>query len=160
MDSGGALGYRWSMALQQVRDLLARTIEYHRKAAGYYAGMGAHADKEAVRLVTEYLAGHELVLVRILEDFLTRGEHEVCRTWIQNDPDYHMERILDGLSIDEAVDAKEIIETAVELNRRLIEYFRRMKEISPNERVEELFWSLEAHELDEQKRLSAMYCEL
>lgn len=148
------------MALRQVSDLLARTIEYHRKAAGYYAGMGAHADKEAVRLVTEYLAGHELVLVKILEDFLARGEHEVCRTWLQSDPDYHMERILDGLRIDRAVDASEIIDTAVELNRRLIEYFRRLGSVAPNKRVAELFWSLEEHELGEQKRLSAMSCEV
>jgi len=148
------------MPLRQVSELLARTIEYHRKAAGYYAGMGAHANKEAVRLVTEYLAGHELDLVKRLEDFLSRGGHEVCRTWLQSDPDYHMERILDGLQVDRAVDAAEIIETAVELNRRLIEYFRRMRSISPNKHVEELFWSLEAHELDEQRRLSAMACEV
>jgi len=148
------------MPFQQVRDLLARTVEYHRKAADYYAGMGAHSDKQAVHLVTEYLAGHELVLVRMIEGFLARGEHDVCKTWLQTDPDYHMERVLDGLNVDRAVDAREIIETAVELNRRLIKYFHRMKEISPNEQVGELFWSLEAHELDEQKRLSAMYSEV
>ena len=67
---GGEGRLVFSMAIRQVRELLKRTIAYHKRACAYYASLGAHSRREAVRLVTEYLAGHEAVLARTLEDFI------------------------------------------------------------------------------------------
>lgn len=142
------------MPFSQVKDLLKRTADYHRRASLYYKRMEHGSKKEAVRLVAAYLADQEKFLERELKHFLQDNKEGLNVQWVQYEPSYHLERVLEDLRVDPEAGVEDFMCTALELNRRLITFFHRMAEMAPTDEIRSCFQRLEENEVQAQKKLA------
>lgn len=142
------------MPFSQIKDLLRRTADYHRRASVYYKGMEHGSKKEAVRLVAAYLADQERFLEREMKRFLENDKEGLNVQWVQYEPAYDLERVLDGLCVDPEAEVEEFASTALELNRRLITFFHRMAKMAPSDEIRSCFQRLEENEVQAQRKLA------
>ncbi|MFH2202262.1 MAG: hypothetical protein ABIJ96_04030 [Elusimicrobiota bacterium] len=138
------------MPFTQVSDILGRTQKYHHQLAVYYRKIRRTTDRELVRLLADDLSKRQRFLGRQLKLF----RKPVKDSWMQYDPSYDLERVINELDPRKKQELEDLFDAGIELNRRLIKYYCRVAEIAPTTEMKELFKALERYQLEGQRALA------
>jgi rubrerythrin len=142
------------MPYVQVNNLLERAIEFHGMLTKFYSKIDNESEKESVKLLVNYMARHEAILKEQLEKITVEERKQLTEEWLPYVPESAEKRCFEGLEIDKDSTVDDVINTGVRLNQCLIDFYRRLAEISPSEELTALFSSLEAMEIYEKTILS------
>ncbi len=69
------------MKVETLKDVLEWTKSTHRNLSQCLALCSEHHDSERVRMLLNYLSGHENVLITVLQGFIDESSSKVLSTW-------------------------------------------------------------------------------
>ncbi|MFQ5952817.1 MAG: hypothetical protein ACE5JK_05365 [Candidatus Omnitrophota bacterium] len=144
------------MAFLQVKDILKRAVEFHKKLIDFYSKIENVSEKESVKLLVDYMARHESILKDELSKISTEQEQQLLNEWVKYDLELVACRCFESLKIDKNSSVDDVIDAGLELNQCLIDYYHHMSEIAAMEDMKALFANLEVMEIAEKKKLARM----
>lgn len=130
------------MSYQQVHEILDRIRSAHRRMRDELERARSGADDDRTRRVLEALRQDEQAMNLALGQYQRQDGASPLSTWIQYVPDEETGRLLDEARFTEHMDPDDVLELKVEIDRSLVDLYRRLSEQSSASRVNELFDSL------------------
>ncbi len=130
------------MGLERTRDVLDKARAFHRELSAFYRRMEDRADRERVKLLLDYLSGHERKMEERLAQFEETAARRILDTWYKYAPGDEIREALKLVRVEEGMTAPEIICMALRLDENLLRLYRRAAELAPAEPVRQLFQGL------------------
>lgn len=137
---------------ENVEHIVERIRAVHRQLAECFERAGHSADSERARLILTYIGRHERHLAEALEQTRSEASRSVLNTWFKNTPGRPVEHCLDLVKFDER-DLSAVLKSVLEMDRCLVESFRRIAESAVAEEVKQFFQLLIEMEEREEHRL-------
>ncbi len=139
--------------MERTRDVLDHVRSFHEKLADYYARLEGRSERARVCLLLEYLSGHERHLADTLMRYEEKASRGVLNTWFKFSPEDKLRSIQEtDLSADMSCD--EVVAAALELDERILDFYRDMASRAENPQVRELFEDLLQMERNEERQLT------
>lgn len=127
------------MSYQQIRDILDRIRGMHRRLRDELERARPGAKDSRTQYVLEALRHDEQAMNLALAQYQPRDDNSPLETWIQYVPDDETVRLLDEARFTADMGPDEVIALKVEIDRSLVDFYRRLAEQSSAPRVAELF---------------------
>ncbi|MAG58909.1 MAG: hypothetical protein CMJ83_21695 [Planctomycetes bacterium] len=140
------------MPFERARHVLHHIREVHRTAATLYHRASERTASPRVRMLLDYLEGHEKRFEKGLERFERYIPPGTMHAFFQNSPDaIHPPESLQELSESTEPTQDEVLDAALELDRWIENCYRQMAEIAPTATTREAFRGLEKQQAAEQR---------
>lgn len=112
---------------KQTADVFAFVEDYHRKIQQLFDDLKDESEKKRVQLLLDHLDRHKRRYADAMKDYSENETRTINETWIQYVP--HNEYLnLEGLEISPELSIDEVVEIALELDNRLINFFNVLAE--------------------------------
>lgn len=141
------------MRFEQVRDILDHAREFHKKLHELYQQLADQEEAARIKLLLEYLGGHEKLLEQGIANFEQSASEEILDTWFQFTQDDAILKLPETLQLKPHMAVDEVIRMGLELDDRLIKLYRDAVENSEVPEVQEVFDNLLAMEQQEERHL-------
>ena len=130
------------MANQQVRDVIRAVRSFHHQLAAIYQSSSDHAGRERLRMLLHYMSRHEQNLEECLLKFEQEGAPRVLDYWFRVKTREDILTELQHVHCHPAMEADEIIDTALAIDAKLVAFYKDLADHGDNEEVRELFGAL------------------
>jgi hypothetical protein len=134
------------MPAVQVREIVDRIREYHRQLAEYYQDAAQSNDDQKIRFLLKYMGKHEQAIDWALADYEELAAHGVLETWIPFPPEPSLEQMFAKAEITVDMTTDQIVARALELDQKLIEFYKLLASSTRASNVQELFEDLVTNE--------------
>ncbi len=138
----------------QTRDILEQARRFHRDLRAYYETLGKGNQQERVRLLLDYMQRHEETLDKCLEQYALGAGPGVLNTWFKHAPEISAAECFEGIDVHDDMSVDEVIRVSLQLDDRLIAYYRRLADLAVAEEVKDLFNDLLREEQNEERRMA------
>lgn len=130
------------MPFEQTRDVIERARAFHRDLADRFHRMEREADRDKVRMLLDFLAGHEERMERNLAAFENATAASMLDTWFAYPLPDDLCQSAARISLTAEMSVPEIISAALQLDECLQGLYRYAAEAAPSPEVRDLFLSL------------------
>lgn len=137
---------------ESVNQIIDRIRALHLQLADRFERMGAAADRERLRLVLKYMGRHERNMEDALAQYQDAASRAVLDTWFKTTPGHPLRECLELVRLD-AADTSAVLKSVLEMDRCLVDAFRRIAESAVAAEVKSFFQQLVAMEECEEHRL-------
>lgn len=137
----------------QVRDILNVAVEFHRHLKEFYDQLAEQADRDRVQILLDYMSRHERDFERAMAEYDDRGSKELLDTWMQYTPDQRALGVPGPEAWREDMTVDEVVETALDLDKKLVEFYGQAAQMARTPEVRHLFEELTQQQQDERERL-------
>ena len=138
----------------QTRDILSKACDFHHKLSHYYDEERQRLDEQKVKLLLEYLSRHEKNLEALLKRCSEDAEPSITNTWFKYTPDHLSEAMDPDVHIPADSTVDDIVQIALNVDNKLIEFYNDAAERAMSRDVRELFEKLARQEENEEHRLA------
>ncbi|HMP75404.1 MAG TPA: 2-hydroxyacyl-CoA dehydratase [Kiritimatiellia bacterium] len=137
---------------ENVNQIIDRIRALHDKLAVRFERVETAANQGRLRMVLDYIARHERHLNEALAAYQGSASRAVLDTWFKNTPGRPLEECLEKARLDQA-DTSAVLRSVLEMDRCLVDSFRKIAESAVAEEVREFFQQLVGMEEREEHRL-------
>lgn len=148
------------MSSETVRDIIDRVRGIHLQLSHHYQSLGDTAQKERVRILLQYLSRHEAHLDAALAKFQGAASKALLGTWFKGEPDSSLRSALDEVKIAPGMETDQVIRTVLQVDRALVDAFRKVVDSAHADDVKALFQELIQMEEREEHKLMRDALEL
>lgn len=147
------------MAVVTVQDILDRAQQFEQLLADYYANVSKHADREGVRLLTDYMSRHRERILAALEKLSAERIHRICSAPLRYEPQAADCRCFEGMDLSKDATAGQVLDAAVTFDECLVSLYRQVLQQPVDQEVTALvggFLRAEQRDEIELKKIKAM----
>ncbi len=137
---------------ESVNQIIDRIRALHQDLAARFEGIASGADKERLRMVSDYIGRHERHMAEALSAYQDSASRAVLDTWFKNTPGRPIHECLDRVRLD-AADSTALIRSVLAMDRCLVASFNSIAESAPVEEVRDFFQQLVGMEEREEHKL-------
>jgi rubrerythrin len=141
------------MAPRQVIDFLHWAEAYHKRLHDFYEEKEHEALRPEVKALLQYMARHQDILRHVIEEYEKGSSQEVLEAWYKVSPDPKALESVDKTPFRTDMTINEVIDLALDLDRKLIEMYRMLLRDAESESLREVVENLLASEEQEEIRL-------
>ncbi len=137
---------------EQVKDVLEYGQKIHADLQSFYRSINDEKQQTRVKMLLDFLSGHELHREEALADFEGRAKKQILETWLQYKPSIDIEKLIGDQSIQPNMPMDEVTKIAVDFDNALIELYRETAAGTDIPQVKQLFENLLEMENNEKLR--------
>lgn len=144
------------MANEQVKQVLQSTQQLHERARSYFAHLAHQSKQPRVKLLLDYLAGHEAHLAETIRGYKQDAAQKVLDTWVSSvDPVTHLADEFDW-DIASRTDCSfdELVEFGLGVDNRIVDVYRELARRAEPPWLQDIFQSLYDLEVQEEKQMA------
>ncbi len=130
------------MPFEQVKDVIERAKAFHRQLAERLHQCEKEADREKLRMVLDYLAGHEERMEQRLAQIEAATASQILATWYQYPPAPEVVERLAKIEVRPGMSPSDLVCAALQLDEQLLKLYRAAADAAPTPVVREMFESL------------------
>lgn len=138
----------------QTRDVLAFVREFHRNLSAYYESMSHIAEKNRVKMLLNYLGGHEQHLESSIEEFEEHASPSLLASWFQFMPKDFPPDCFDEDTFEPTMAVDDVVSMALQFDDCLLKLYTVMAAEAELAEVKELFVALVKMEEGEARTLA------
>ncbi len=140
------------MAFKRVRDILDRARQFHEALSEFYAQNAERAAEEKSGILLNYMSRHEKNMVACLAEYENGAAEGVLNAWFKFPPEMKHCQCFECLTVAPGMTAEDLRQTALRVDRCLLDLYRRAGEKATSPAVRELFAQLLALEEKEETK--------
>ena len=148
------------MNYETVEDLLDHVQKFHNQASQYYQELIRIADKQRVKMLLEYMSGHEKYLEECLLEYENDVPKEVLESWSKYKPQSTYQKCFENSNLSHDMSVADVLKLALRLDDCLINVFRKIYESTDSSKIKELINNLLKLEKHEEKKMVRESLEL
>ena len=141
------------MRFEQVRDILDHAREFHKRLGEFYQNLADHEEAARIKMLIEYLGKHEKLLEQGMVNFEESVSKQILDTWFQFTQDKTILKLPKAMDIKSHMSVEDVIRIGLELDNRLIEFYKDAAENSEVPELKEVFNNLLEMEQEEERHL-------
>ena len=124
------------------RDLLDKMKLFHKMIGALYEEISHETSKPRVKMMMDYLVGHEKDLSNSLNEFELSSSSEILNFNFQYTPDTSLDLFFEGVDFSPDMAVAEILNIVLGFSDRLLVIYKRLSEQAESTEVSALFKSL------------------
>jgi rubrerythrin len=141
------------MAPRRMIDFLHWAENYHKRLRQFYESHTKEAARPEVRSLLDYMAQHQAILARVIEEYEKDAPRAVLDTWFKVSPDPKAFKDPDAAGFRADMTTGEVIDLALDLDRSLREMYSVLLRSADSVALREMIQNLIDAENREQVRL-------
>jgi len=142
-----------AMAYETTKDIFGHAREFHRQASSFFHSILDTADKERVRMLLDYLEGHEKHLEECLAAYEKEASDKVLNALYKYTSKKASLQCFENLEIKPDMSVDDVVGIALKLDNCLLEFYQEMADKSDCPEVKEVFGNLLEMEKKEKRNL-------
>lgn len=137
---------------ESVQHIVDRIRTIHQQLAERVEKLSGQPLRERALLILDYVGRHERNLAEALRQYESTASRAVLDSWFKNTPGRPLEECLDYVRLD-AAEPADLLRSVLEMDRCLVESFRRIAESAASQAVRDFFQKLIELEENSEKQL-------
>ncbi len=130
------------MPSKQIREILDQVCEMHEGMSSCFRSIQEQTDDSRLSLLTNYMAEHEAKFRETLASYEADATKALLDTWLQFGNEEEILKRIEHISFDGLRTPEQLLQTALQIQRDLVQLYRELAEATSVPEVQDLFNNL------------------